>query len=48
MNAESDLVEFELETHLALTDLVISYSCIQDSTRDHPIPLKAFTADDEL
>lgn len=48
MNAESDLVEFEFERNLALTDLVISYSYRDDSTRAHAVSLKACITDDEL
>lgn len=43
-----DLAEFELEKILAFSDLVISYSYKDDSTRAKPIPLKAFISDDEL
>lgn len=39
---DTDLVEFELERILALSDLVISYSYRDDSTRAKSIPLKAF------
>lgn len=45
---DTDLVEFELERILALSDPVISYSYRDDSTRAKPVPLKAFIADDEL
>lgn len=47
-NAETDLVEFELGRILALGDLVISYSYIDDSIKVMSIPLRAFMANDEL
>lgn len=48
VHPDTDLVEFELERILALSDLVISYSYRDDSTRAKPVALKPFVADDEL
>lgn len=45
---DCDLAEFELERILAFSDLVISYSYDDDSTRAKRFPLMAFIADDEL
>lgn len=45
---DTDLVGFELEKILALSDLEISYSYSDDSTGAKPIPLKAIIARDEL
>lgn len=45
---DNDLAEFKFESILALSDLVISYSYSDDSTRAKSIALKAYICDDEL